>query len=130
MWSITTDGPMVTEEAFLWRRNVSTHQCDLIPVKSNTLASNLDVINLISLLLSDYIDLITMLTPHDLLPTNSNKMEFNLDGINPIFIFELMEFPYVLVHITSSSTCIYTPILQILCAVIFYYYYHIYYYTN
>ena len=110
---------METGEAFVWRGHISTYQCDLIPIKSNTPASNLYGINLRSLLLNGCISLITMFKSHDLLPIESNILASNLDGINSILIFELMEFPYFRVHATISSPCIYTPIIQISCAVMY-----------
>ena len=117
---------MSTEEAFVWRGNISTYQCDLIPIKSDTLASSLDGIKLRSLLLNVWIYIIAMLTYHYLLPINPNTLASNLYVLNPILIFELMYFPYFHVHITSSSPFIYTPIIQILCDVTYYFYEHSY----
>ena len=115
---------MATEEKFMWRGKIFRYQCDLIPVKSNTLASNLDGINLSSLFLNGWIYLIVMFTSYYLLPIDSNTMAPNLYGVKPIFIFELMDIPYFHVHIPRYIPCIYTHILQISCAVICFWYEH------
>ena len=112
---------MATEETFLWKGNISTYQCDWIHVKSNTLTSNLDGINLRSLLLNGWRSCIDIFTSQYLLPINYNTLAYNFGGLNPIFIFEFIEFPYLHVHITRSSTCIYTSILQMTCNVIYYF---------
>ena len=44
---------------------------------------------------------------------DSNTLASNFDVLNHIFIFELMNIPYLHVQITSYIPCIYTPILQI-----------------
>ena len=64
LWVINTEENMATEEAFVWRGNISTHQCDLITFKSNTLESNLYGIYLNSLLLNGCISLIVMFKSH------------------------------------------------------------------
>ena len=115
---------------FVWRGNISTYQCAFISIKSITLASNLDGINVIYFLLNGFTSLISVFIANDLLPINLNTLSSNLDGINHIFIFELMEFPYFHFCITSSSICVYTPILQMPCDVIYCCYEHMYSYIN
>ena len=126
IWSINTEERMKIEDEFAWRGNISIYQCYLVLVKCITLEFNLGGINLSSLLLNEWVSLVYMFTSHYLLPINSNPLEYSLDGINPIFIFELMDFCYFRVHITSSRTSIYTPILQIPFDVTYFCYEHMY----
>ena len=78
---------MEIEESFVRRLNISTYQCDLIPVKYNTLASNLDGISLKYLLLNGWSFLIVIFTSQYLLPIEFNTLASNFYGINPILIF-------------------------------------------
>ena len=80
---------METKEELVCNGNISTYQCDRILVKYNTLAYNLDGINLSSLLLIGWIYRIAIFTSQYLLPIKSNTLASNFDVINPIFIFVL-----------------------------------------
>ena len=111
MWIIKNKEPITIEEALVWRGNISTYQCDLIPVNYNTLTYNLYGIHLSSLFLNGFTSLISMFTSHYLLPIDSKSLAYNLDRLNPTLIFELMDFPSFHVRSTSSSPFIYTPIL-------------------
>ena len=121
---------MAKKESFVCTGNISTYQCGRIPIKYNTMSSNLDGINLSYLLLNGCISLIDIFTSHYLLPMDSNTLAYNLYGLNPIFIFELMEFPYFRVDITISIPYIYTHILQIPCYVSYFFCENIYQYIN
>ena len=66
---------MATEEKFLWREYISAYHCYLITINYNTLASNLYVITLIYLLLSECSHLIEILAPLTVVPV-STTLEF------------------------------------------------------
>ena len=87
LWIIKTEEPMATEELFVQSGNISTYQCGLILVKSNTLVSNLDGTNLSCLFLNWWISLIDIFTSQYLLSINSNTLASNFNGLNPIFVF-------------------------------------------